>query len=249
MGLRLAYTNPHHSIPLTTMTKLLSALSGLGLLALAACGAQQPAQAQAQTPAASAASTAGFAPKNLTGLAQATFAGGCFWAQEEAFEEIKGVKQVVSGYAGGTVPHPSYEQVAGQATGHTETVNIYYDPQVVSYQELVNIFFTASHDPTQLNRQGPDTGPEYRSAVFYRTPEEKKIVEQTIAKVNASKQYDGKIVTQVVPFTQFWDAEDYHQGYYRLHPENPYIATVSAHKVEHVRQRFPEDLKPGLPNL
>jgi peptide-methionine (S)-S-oxide reductase len=234
---------------MTLMTKFLSAVSGLGLLALAACGSQQPAQAQAQTPAAQLASTAGFAPKNLTGLAQATFAGGCFWAQEEAFEQLKGVKQVVSGYAGGTVPHPSYEQVAGQQTGHTETVNIYYDPKVISYQELASIFFTASHDPTQLNRQGPDTGPEYRSAVFYRTPEEKKIIEETIAKVNASKQYDSKIVTQVVPFSQFWDAEGYHQGYFRLNPDNPYIANVSAHKVEHVRKLFPQDLKPGLPNL
>jgi peptide-methionine (S)-S-oxide reductase len=231
------------------MTKLLSAATGLGLLALTACGSQQPAQAQAQTPAAKVASTAGFAPKNLTGLAQATFAGGCFWAQEEAFEEIKGVKQVVSGYAGGTVAHPSYEQVAGQQTGHTETVNIFYDPKVVSYQELANIFFTASHDPTQLNRQGPDTGPEYRSAVFYRTPEEKKIIEETIAKVNASKQYDDKIVTQVVPFSQFWDAEDYHQGYYRLNTDNPYIANVSEHKVAHVRKLFPQDLKANLPNL
>jgi peptide-methionine (S)-S-oxide reductase len=232
------------------MTKFLSAASGLGLLALlTACGSQQSAQAQAQTPAAQVASTTGFAPKNLTGLAQATFAGGCFWAQEEAFEELKGVKQVVSGYAGGTVAHPSYEQVAGQQTGHTETVNIYYDPKVISYQELADIFFTASHDPTQLNRQGNDTGPEYRSAAFYRTPEEKKILEQTIARVNASKQYGSKVVTQVVPFSQFWDAEDYHQGYYRLNPDNPYITNVSAHKVAHVRKLFPQDLKSNLPVL
>lgn len=231
------------------MTKLLSAAFGLGLLALTACGSQQPAQAQAQSPAAQVASTAGFAPKNLTGLAQATFAGGCFWAQEEAFEQLKGVKQVVSGYAGGTVAHPSYEQVAGQQTGHTETVNIYYDPKVISYQELADIFFTASHDPTQLNRQGNDTGPEYRSAAFYRTPEEKKVLETTIAKVNASKQYGSKIVTQVVPFSQFWDAEDYHQGYYRLHTDNPYIINVSEHKVAHVRKLFPQDLKSNLPNL
>jgi peptide-methionine (S)-S-oxide reductase len=230
------------------MTKLLSAACGLGLLALGACGSQQSAQAQAtsQTVPAFSASTAGFAPANLAGLAQATFAGGCFWAQEEAFEEIKGVKQVVSGYAGGTVAHPSYEQVAGQETGHAETVNIYYDPKVVSYQTLANIFFTASHDPTQLNRQGNDTGPEYRSVVFYRTPEEKEVIDETIAKVNASKQYDDKIVTQVVPFKQFWPAEDYHQGYYRLHPENPYITNVSAHKVEHVRKQFPQDLKQAI---
>jgi peptide-methionine (S)-S-oxide reductase len=230
------------------MTKLFSAALGLGVLALTACGSQQPAQAQTKAPTAAAleASTAGFAPKNTAGLAQATFAGGCFWAQEEAFEELKGVKQVVSGYAGGTVPKPTYEQVAAQNTGHAETVNIYYDPKVISYQTLASIFFTASHDPTQLNRQGNDTGPEYRSVVFYRTPEEKKVIEQTIAKVNASKQYDDKIVTQVVPFKQFWDAEDYHQGYYRLHPENPYITAVSARKVEHVRKLFPQDLKQAL---
>jgi peptide-methionine (S)-S-oxide reductase len=224
------------------MKNILNGVLGLALLGLTSCGPQQSAQAQAtrQTSPAFSASTAGFAPANLTGLAQATFAGGCFWAQEEAFEEIKGVKQVVSGYAGGTVAHPSYEQVAGQETGHAETVNIYYDPKVVSYQTLANIFFTASHDPTQLNRQGNDTGPEYRSVVFYRTPEE------TIAKVNASKQYDDKIVTQVVPFKQFWPAEDYHQGYYRLHPDNPYITNVSAHKVEHVRKQFPQDLKQAI---
>jgi peptide-methionine (S)-S-oxide reductase len=226
------------------MTKLFSALMGLGALALTACGPQQSAQAQTppQTPQRA---TTGFAPANLTGLAQATFAGGCFWAQEEAFEEIKGVKQVVSGYAGGTVPHPTYEQVADQHTGHAEAVNIYYDPKVVSYQTLADIFFTASHDPTQLNRQGNDTGPEYRSVAFYRTPEEKKIIEQTIAKVNAAKQYDSKIVTQVAPLGQFWDAEDYHQGYYRLNPDNPYITNVSARKVAHVRERFPQALKQG----
>ena len=131
----------------------------------------------------------------------------------------------------------------------TETVDIYYDPKVVSYQELANIFFTASHNPTEVNRQGPDTGPEYRSVVFYRTPQEKQVIEQTIAKVNASKEYSRPIATQVVPFTKFWNAEDYHQGYFRLHPDNPYIANVSAHKVEHVRQLFPQDLKANLPVL
>ncbi len=228
------------------MKTLLKTAAALSLLTLATgCGSPQSATAQGQAAGLNR-STAGFAPANAASLAQATFAGGCFWAQEEAFEEIKGVKQVVSGYAGGTVPHPSYEQVAGQQTGHTEAVNIYYDPQQISYQALANIFFTASHDPTQLNRQGPDSGPEYRSAVFYRSPEEKKMLETTIAKVNASKQYDDKIVTQVLPMKEFWPAEDYHQGYYRLHPENPYISSVSAHKVEHVRKLFPQDLKKPL---
>ena len=221
------------------MKNRLKSLASLSLLALTfACGSQQPADAQ-NPPR----STAGFAPANLSGLALATFAGGCFWAQEEAFEQIKGVKQVVSGYAGGTKANPTYEQVAEQTTGHTETVQIYYDPAVVSYQKLADIFFTAAHDPTQLNRQGPDAGPEYRSAAFYRTPEEKKILEATIAKVNASKQYGSKIVTEVVPFQKFWPGEAYHQGYYRLHPENGYLAHVSAPKVEHVQKLFPQDLK------
>lgn len=233
------------------MHKLALAALGLSFAAFTACGTDQPAEARTLPGTAGdpPASTAGFAPKDLTGLAQATFAGGCFWAQEEAFEQIKGVKQVVSGYAGGSKANPTYEEVAQQNTGHTETVNIYYDPKVVSYQELANIFFTASHNPTEVNRQGPDTGPEYRSAVFYRTPQEKQLIEQTIAKVNASKEYDRPIATQVVPLSKFWPAEDYHQGYFRLHPDNPYIANVSAHKVEHVRQLFPQDLKANLPVL
>ena len=224
------------------MKNRLKSFASLSVLAFTfACGSQQPAEAQ-NPPR----STAGFAPANLSGLAMATFAGGCFWAQEEAFEQIKGVKQVVSGYAGGSKANPTYEQVAEQTTGHTETVQIYYDPKVVSYQKLTDIFFTASHDPTQLNRQGPDAGPEYRSAAFYRTPEEKKVLEATIAKVNTSKQYGGKIVTQVMPFQRFWPGEDYHQGYYRLHPENGYLAHVSAPKVEHVQKLFPKDLKNPL---
>jgi len=218
--------------------------STLGIAALAclfACSSPQPADAQ-NPPR----STAGYAPANLSGLAVATFAGGCFWAQEEAFEQIKGVKQVVSGYAGGTKANPTYEEVAAQHTGHAESVQIYYDPAVVSYQKLADIFFTASHDPTQLNRQGNDVGPEYRSVAFYRTPEEKKTLEATIARVNASKEYPAKIVTQLLPFQKFWPAEAYHQGYYRLHPENPYIVNVSQHKVEHVQRAFPKDLKNPL---
>ena len=222
-----------------TRFQSLASLSFLALLF--ACGTQPAAEAQ-NPPR----STTGFAPANLSGLATATFAGGCFWAQEEAFEQLKGVKQVVSGYAGGTKANPTYEEVAAQNTGHTETVQIYYDPKVISYQKLADIFFTASHDPTQLNRQGNDVGPEYRSAAFYRTPEEKQILENTIARVNATKEYSGKIVTQVVPMQKFWPAEDYHQGYYRLHPENPYITNVSARKVEHVQRAFAKDLKNPL---
>ena len=221
------------------LLKLVASLSGLALT-LAACSSPQSAEAQSL-----ARSTEGFAP-TIDGLMQATFAGGCFWAQEEAFEEIKGVKQVVSGYAGGTVERPTYEQVCGQKTGHAESINIYYDPKVVSFQTLLNIFFTASHDPTQLNRQGNDSGPEYRSVAFYRTMEEKKTIETTIARVNASKQWGDKIVTQVLPMRTFWPAEDYHQGYFRRHPNEPYIAHVSQAKVDHVRKLFKSELKNPL---
>ena len=207
-------------------------------LLLVACGSGQPAEAQSPPR-----STAGFAPANTTGLAQATFAGGCFWAQEESFEQLKGVKQVVSGYAGGTKANPTYEEVADKTTGHAEAVAIYYDPNVISYQTLADVFFRASHDPTQRNRQGYDVGPEYRSVAFYRTPEEKKTLDATIARVNAAKQYGDKIVTEVVPLAKFWPAEDYHQGYFRLHPENPYISNVSQKKVDHVRREFPQLLK------
>ena len=221
----------------------LKTLAGLSLLAFTfACGQQQPAQAQAQR-GGGLRSTAGFAPANLTGLAQATFAGGCFWAQEEAFEQLRGVKQVVSGYAGGTVANPTYEQVCGQQTGHTEAVQIYYDPKLISYQQLADVFFTAAHDPTQLNRQGPDRGPEYRSAAFYRTPAEKQTLEATVQRVAKARLYPNPVVTELRPLTKFWPAEDYHQGYYRLHPENPYIGSVSAAKVEHVRRAFPSLLK------
>lgn len=224
------------------MKNQVNSLAGLSILALTfACSSPQPADAQ-NPPR----STAGFAPANLSGLALATFAGGCFWAQEEAFEQLKGVQQVVSGYAGGTKANPTYEEVAAKTTGHTETVQIYYDPNVISYQKLADVFFTASHDPTQRNRQGNDEGPEYRSAAFYRTPAEKQVLEATIARVNALKVWKGPIVTEVVPFRQFWPAEAYHQGYYRLHPENPYITNVSAHKVAHVQQAFANDLKNPL---
>ena len=211
------------------------------LTLLVACGSGQPAEAQ-NPPR----STAGLAPANAAGLAQATFAGGCFWAQEEVFEELKGVKQVVSGYTGGTKANPTYEEVAAKNTGHTEAVAVYYDPKLISYQTLADVFFRAAHDPTQLGRQGYDVGPEYRSAAFYRTPEEKKTLEATIARVNASKQYGDKVVTEVLPLTKFWPAEDYHQGYFRLHPDNPYISNVSQKKVDHVRQEFPQLLKQPL---
>ncbi|SHJ61809.1 peptide-methionine (S)-S-oxide reductase [Hymenobacter daecheongensis DSM 21074] len=196
-------------------------------------------------PAAPTRSTAGPAPRNLTGLAVATFAGGCFWSHEETFEEVRGVVAAVPGYAGGTTPNPTYEAVASEETGHAEAVQVYYNARQVSYQQLLDVFFLGVHNPTELNRQGPDTGTEYRSVAFYRTPQEKQLIAATIRRLDAAHHYPAPIVTQVVPLTQFWVAEAYHQGYYRLHPTQGYIAHVSQPKVEKFRKAFPQLLKPA----
>ena len=174
----------------------------------------------------------------------ATFGGGCFWSMSEAMSELKGVNKVISGYAGGTTKNPTYEQVSSRETGHAEVVQIYYDPNVINYETLAHSFFFA-HDPTELNRQGPDEGTDYRSIAFYRTPEEKAILLAEIKKVNASKHYSDPIVTQVVPFAAFYPAEKYHQGYYRLHlDDNPYLTGVSEPKVMKFRAVMKAQLKP-----
>jgi peptide-methionine (S)-S-oxide reductase len=158
--------------------------------------------------------------------AVADFSEGCFWHAEIVFQSLAGVRDAVSGYAGGTDKHPDYEKVCTGTTGHAETVQVYYDPSKISFATLVAAYF-ASEDPTEVNRQGPDEGTQYRSIVFYRNDQEKKIVDDEIAKLAASKKYSGKIVTQVVPFTTFYPAEDYHQEYIRNHPNNPYVQSVS----------------------
>ena len=187
----------------------------------------------------------GFAtlPQPKPGEKVADFASGCFWASTEAFSELKGVNQVIAGYAGGNKPHPTYEEVCTDATGHAETAQVYYDPKVISYAQLVQAFFYA-HNPTELNYQGPDQGTSYRSIAFYRTPEEKAIIEKTIKSVNASKFYGSPIVTQVTPFTVFYPAEKYHQNYFKLNPDNGYIESVSLPKVEKMRVKEKALLKP-----
>ncbi len=182
-------------------------------------------------------------PQPNAGEKLATFAGGCFWAMSEAMSELKGVNKVVAGYAGGAVKNPSYEDVCTKTTGHAEAVQIYYDPKVISYAQLVEAFFFA-HDPTTLNRQGPDEGDDYRSAIFYRTPGEKEIIEGVIKKVNATHHYSDPIVTQVEPYKSLYPAEKYHQGYYRLHPESGYIESVSVPKVMKMRKAVKYLLKP-----
>jgi len=186
-------------------------------------------------------------PKPKAGEAVATFGGGCFWSMSEAMSELKGVNKVVSGYAGGNTKNPTYEEVSSQSTNHAETVDVFYDPKVISYGQLAEAFFFA-HDPTTLNRQGPDEGTDYRSIAFYRSPEEKNILLATIKKVNESKHYINPIVTQVVPYNAFYPAETYHQGYYRSHPNQPYIVAVSEPKVMKFRKAMVGELKPEFKN-
>jgi peptide-methionine (S)-S-oxide reductase len=173
----------------------------------------------------------------------ADFAGGCFWAMSESLSELRGVDAVVSGYAGGNKPKPTYEEVCSETTGHAETVQVYYNPSEISYEKLAEAFFYA-HNPTELNYQGPDQGMSYRSIAFYRTPEEKATLEALIKRINASKIYSGPIVTQVVPYTVFYPAEKYHQNYFKLHPDQDYIVAVSLPKVEHMRKMEKAQLKP-----
>ncbi len=181
-------------------------------------------------------------PTPKPGEAVADFAGGCFWALDEGMSQLKGVREVVSGYAGGKTKNPTYEEVGTDLTGHAESVQVYYDPKVISYDKLLDAFF-AGHDPTTLNRQGPDRGRDYRSVAFYRTPEEKKAIEAAIQRVNESHHYDGKVVTEVTPLTTFWPAEQYHQNYFALHPDQPYIQSVSLPKVEKLRKAMKGYLK------
>jgi len=173
------------------------------------------------------------------GEAVAVFAGGCFWGIEAVFEHLKGVKNAVSGYAGGTVASPSYEDVSSSTTGHAESVRVVYDPSVISYEQLLQVFFSVAHDPTQLNRQGPDVGTQYRSMVFYSNEEQKKAVEAYVAQLTKAKAFQRPIVTEVVALTKFYEAEAYHQDYMVHHPNQPYIVYNDAPKVEHLKQQFP----------
>ncbi len=172
----------------------------------------------------------------------ATLAGGCFWCLEAVFEQLKGVHSVVSGYAGGKVANPSYEQVCGGRTGHAEVVQVTFDPSLISYREILEVFF-ATHDPTTLNRQGADVGTQYRSAIFFHSPEQKTVAEKLIADLNAEQIWDHAIVTQIEPLVAFYPAEGYHQGYYRGNSSQPYCQAVITPKVTKFRQKFAEKLK------
>jgi peptide-methionine (S)-S-oxide reductase len=172
----------------------------------------------------------------------ATLGGGCFWCLEAAFEQLRGVEKVVSGYSGGHVQQPTYQQVCSGTTGHAEVVQIHYDPGEVSYQDLLRVFFTV-HDPTTVDRQGNDVGPQYRSAVFYHSPQQKADAEQVIRELGAEGIWDAPIVTEVAPFQRFYPAEEYHQEYYRNNPNQPYCRVVVAPKVAKFRKAFSDRLK------
>ena len=172
----------------------------------------------------------------------ATLAAGCFWCVEAVFDDLKGVEDVVSGYSGGHTENPTYQQVCSETTGHAEVVQIRFNPNELSFADLLRIYFTV-HDPTQLNRQGNDIGSSYRSAIFYHSDEQKIIAEEIIAEITAEGIYDKPIVTEVTAFDKFWPAEDYHQEYFANNPTQPYCAAVVAPKVAKFRQEFLSRLK------
>jgi peptide-methionine (S)-S-oxide reductase len=186
------------------------------------------------------------APKDDAALAQnsgketAIFAGGCFWGTQSVFERVKGVVATTAGYAGGSAATATYDQVTTETTGHAESVKVVYDPSKITYGKLLQIFFSVVHDPTQLNRQGPDVGTSYRSAIFYTNEEQRKISTEYIAQLNAAGVFKKPIVTEVTPLKGFYDAESYHQDYALHHPDNPYILVCDRPKVEALKKEFPD---------
>ena len=176
------------------------------------------------------------------GMETATLGGGCFWCVEAVYNQLTGVESAISGYMGGHVKNPSYEQVCGKATGHAEVVNVRFDTDLVSFQDILNIFFTI-HDPTTLNRQGNDRGPQYRSGIWYHSAEQKRTAEATIQRLDSEGIYPSEIVTEVSPASVFWVAEDYHQNYFVNNPNQGYCAFVIAPKVAKFRKRYFERLK------
>jgi peptide-methionine (S)-S-oxide reductase len=193
-------------------------------------------------PAAAATPLEGRSPMTEHRTETATLAGGCFWCLEAVLEPLKGVERVVSGYAGGSVPKPTYEQVSTGATGHAECVQVTFDPAVLPYRDLLHIFF-AFHDPTTPNRQGPDTGTQYRSAIFWHDPGQKVAAEQVIAELAKSRVFDARIVTEVAPLAVFYPAEGYHQGYYDQNRTQPYCRVVISPKVAKLRKLYADRLR------
>lgn len=181
-------------------------------------------------------------PMNTENLEEATFGAGCFWCVEAVFEELKGVKSVKAGYAGGKIKNPTYRQVASGTTDHAEVARILYDPSVITYEQLLTVFWH-THDPTTLNRQGPDVGPQYRSVIFYHNEEQRKIAEQSLEEVDKSDLWEDPIVTKIQPIKNYSEAEDYHQNYYENNPNAGYCQVVIAPKLKKFRKEFSHLLK------
>jgi peptide-methionine (S)-S-oxide reductase len=181
---------------------------------------------------------------SATSAQTAVFAGGCFWGVEAVFRHMKGVQSAVSGYAGGRTKNPTYMEVGTGMTGHAESVEVVYDPSQVTYGELLRVFMSVAHDPTELNRQGPDVGTQYRSAIYYVNDEQKKIAQAYVAQLDAAKAYPKKIVTELAPLTVFYPAEAYHQDYLALHPTQPYIVYNDLPKLEALKKEYPSLVRP-----
>ncbi len=221
------------------MTPIPKALLSVALLFLCSACSGPSSQAQRQKPDQGVRKVSLDAP---AGRAIAAFAEGCFWCVEEVFEAVPGVDSVISGYAGGNTPNPTYQTVGSGRTDHAESVLVYYDPQVVAYAELLNVFF-ASHDPTTPDRQGPDVGPQYRSIAFYRTAAEKTGAERAKSALEAAKTFKKPIVSEILPLTAFYRAEDYHQDYTRHHPDDGYVRQVSVPRFERFKRTYKGRLK------
>jgi peptide-methionine (S)-S-oxide reductase len=179
-------------------------------------------------------------PSGKPGLKTAVFSGGCFWGVQAVFQHVKGVADATSGYSGGAASTAKYELVSNGDTGHAESVKVTFDPAQVSFGQLLKVFFSVAHDPTQLNRQDPDEGTQYRSAIFFTDADEKRVAEAYVQQLDQAKVFHHRIVTQIAPLQAFYPAEGYHQNYARLHPDNPYIAINDAPKVVHLKKLFPQ---------
>jgi len=213
-----------------------SLIVGCAILAMLLVGRTANAASKAPIPAAKA----DLPLASSAGKQKAVFAGGCFWGTQAVFERVKGVVKTTAGYAGGSASTATYDQVTTETTGHAESVEVIYDPSKITYGQLLRIFFSVAHDPTQLNRQGPDVGTSYRSAIFYVGDEQKRIATAYIAQLDEEKVFSGKIVTEVTPLKGFYRAEDYHQDYALHNPTNPYIQVCDRPKIESLKAQFPD---------
>ena len=220
-----------HELSILTKTLLLAAISAVSLATLI------PAWAG---PSTSSTSKTEQPPATTSSLQTAVFAGGCFWGVDAVFKHVKGVSEVESGYAGGNASTAQYEKVSEGNTGHAEAVRVRFNPEQVSYQQLLKVFFSVAHDPTELNRQGPDVGSQYRSAIFFADAEQQKAAQITIQQLTAARTYAAPIVTQVAPLQTFYPAEPYHQNYLAQHTNQPYIVYNDLPKVAHLRKQFPD---------